>query len=91
MNNTIYTVYWLYKKTHPNSIQFINDLNHALAFIETLRKKAAEEQFSAITICAEDQTQVGLTGVDSVANGKLPSGEEYSYTKDDALSQRTAE
>lgn len=88
MTKTKYTVYWTYKKQHPNSL-CMDSLTDALAWAEQLRREAKEKEFSFITMCSENVDLIGETGSAGVENGKLPNGETYTYTKGDALSQRT--
>jgi hypothetical protein len=88
MSKTIYTIYWLDKNLQPHARQE-NDLTAALAFVEAKRKTAAEKGYSAITMSSEVAGNVGKSGVAGVVDGKLPTGETYTYTKGDALSQRT--
>lgn len=53
------------------------DLREALQVCEGLRKAGC----TFVTMVSENPNHVGKPGVDSVENGKLPSGEEYSYIK----------
>lgn len=88
MNKTKYTVYWTYKGNIPNSV-CLDNLTDALKFTEELRKESKEKNYSFITMCSENVDLVGKPGTAGVENGKLPTGETYTYTKGDALSQRT--
>lgn len=88
MNNTTYTVYWMFDSIRPNAVQMTN-LTEALQFVETLRKESVNRKASAITMCSENTNQVGKMGASGVVDGKLPNGEVYTYTKRDALSQRS--
>lgn len=80
MNNTTFTVYWMYKSLTPNALQF-TDMSKALAWMEDLRKRAKAEQLSAITFCSEMADNVGKVGVDSVVDGKTPDGYPYDWNK----------
>lgn len=42
-----------------------------------------------VTMVSESTDMVGQVGSAGVENGKLPNGEDYTYRKGDALSQRT--
>lgn len=88
MLKTKYTIYWTYKGSIPNSV-CLENLNDALKFTEDLRRDAKEKNFSFITMCSENVDHIGKLGAAGVEDGKLPTGEAYTYTKGDALSQRT--
>lgn len=88
MNKTQYTVYWTSNKKHAHSLR-MDSLTDALAYTEKLRREAAENNYSFITMCSENVDQVGKLGATGVEKGKLPNGDAYTYTKGDALSQRT--
>lgn len=74
MNDTLYTVYWLYQG-RPKHFQ-TTDMVEAMQTMETLRKSG---DTSAIVMSAEHAGQVGKMGVDAVKNGTLPDGQEYVY------------
>lgn len=77
MTNTKYTIYWTYN-VQPHSMS-TNNLIDALKHVETLRKNAKEVGNSAITMVGESSDRVGNNGVDSVQDGKLPDGNDYSW------------
>ena len=51
-------------------------LENALKIAEGLRRNTRN---SFITMTAHNPNQVGSMGVDSVVDGRLPSGEEYTW------------
>lgn len=51
---------------------------YALRRVEEMRKCPG---YSAVTFCSENVDQVGSPGVDSVVDGVLPDGSEYSWVK----------
>jgi hypothetical protein len=63
----------------------VETLVEALQHTEGFRKLG----MTYVTMVAEDPNQVGKPGVAGVKDSKLPNGDEYTYTKRDALSQRT--
>ena len=78
MDTTKYTIYWTYRGKHPNSL-VKTTLSEALKFTEELRKDAAANEFTFITMVGENQNQVGKAGVDSVVDGKTPDGVDYTW------------
>ena len=87
MNKTLFTVFWLNKEGTPHANQY-TDMADALAFMEFLRRMAQSAGYTAITMCSENIYQVGMMGATGVTDSKLPNGDDYAYTKHDALSQR---
>lgn len=55
-----------------------DDLNLALRVAEDQRKRADVHH---VSICAESPNQVGRAGVDTVTDGKLPDGSDYTWKK----------
>jgi hypothetical protein len=53
-------------------------MGDALSHMKNLRK-ISTNQF--VTMVSQNANSVGKPGVDSVENGKLPNGEEYSWSK----------
>jgi hypothetical protein len=51
-------------------------LEDALATTSGLRNQS---RYSFVTMVGENPNQVGKMGVDSVEDGKLPSGEDYTW------------
>jgi hypothetical protein len=84
MNNTTFTVYWMYKRLVPNALQF-TDMNKALFWMADLRDRAKTEPIAAITMCSEMTDHVGKVGVDSVEDGKTPDGHVYDWNKDSRI------
>jgi hypothetical protein len=84
MSKTIFTVYWMYKGLTPNALQF-EDMSKALAWMEDLRKRAAQDRISAITLCSEMDNNVGKMGVDTVKDGKTPNGHVYDWNKESLI------
>lgn len=86
-----FMVFWIDKvpasdRFQPNARHFeMNEMSIALSFMEDLRKAGA--QF--VTMASQTANLVGKQGAVGVKDGKLPNGEVYTYTKRDALSQRT--
>lgn len=78
MSKTVYKVYWT-MNGHANAQDF-TDLLPALEWMKELRNDH-EQRFSFVTMVSENSDLVGKQGVDSVEDGKLPSGESYSYQK----------
>ena len=83
--NTIFKIYFTHPETNsPQSLDCTN-LTEALSITENLRNKG----MSFVTMVSESSDMVGKAGVTGVKDGKLPNGEDYTYRKGDALSQRT--
>lgn len=73
---TEFKVYWTDKNKSVNAKSFVA-LNEALSYTQHLRS----EYNSFITLVSEITDNVGLSGVDSVTDGKLPDGTEYTWKK----------
>ena len=72
----MYKVYWtLIPSKEVHSVE-IDDLQEALLHTKTLR---ATSHCQYVAMVAENPDQVGKMGVDSVVDGKLPSGEDYTW------------
>ena len=86
-----FMVFWMHRlhgadRMQPSARHFeMNEMSAALAFMEGLRKEG-DAQF--ITMASQTANLVGKPGVAAVKDGKLPDGNDYTYTKRDALSQR---
>ena len=63
-----------------------SEMNNALKYMDELRKK---DHIQFVTMVAQTSNLVGPQGATVIKNGVLPNGDEYVYTKRDALSQRT--
>ena len=72
-------VFYLNPTRNPGCVQFEdNELSAALKFCETLRTKCG---CTHVTISTELADHVGKAGVDTVASGKTPDGNEYDWSK----------
>jgi hypothetical protein len=68
-------------------IYFTNEYGEARSYNEDTLESALEtvsglrnqSRYSFVTMVGENPNQVGKMGVDSVEDGKLPSGEEYTW------------
>ena len=72
----MYKVYWTDKEDLVGSQEFTN-LITALQRTHELRN----EGNIFVTLISENPNSIGKPGVDSVENGKLPSGEDYTWRK----------
>ena len=72
----MYKVYWTCPQLMPASQDF-EQLNEALAHTKYLRETGR----TFVTMVSEDPNSVGKPGVDSVVDGKLPDGEDYTWMK----------
>jgi hypothetical protein len=63
------------------------ELAAVLRFCDQLRKDGNK----FVTTASEPTEMVGQPGVDTVADGKLPNGEPYEWTKDRAGKMRSAD
>jgi len=76
MSNTKYTIYWTVD--HEPQFKHTHDMSFAMSWMEYLRR---DPKFSAITFCSENTDQVGKSGVDTIIDGVLPDGEDYTWSK----------
>jgi hypothetical protein len=53
-------------------------LESALATVSGLRNQS---RYSFVTMVSENPNSVGKPGVDSIEDGRLPSGEDYTWSK----------
>ena len=74
MNQATYIVYWTMSNGQPASAEH-TEVQSALRHAELHRRQGMR----FVTICAENADQVGTMGVDAVADGVLPDGQEYVY------------
>ena len=70
----MYKVYWTATDGQACSEDY-NEMVEALTQANYLRTIGR----SYVAMVSENPNQVGKNGVDSVENGKLPSGEEYTW------------
>lgn len=81
----MYKVYYTDLDTNTAHAFDTEDMGVALEKCKTLRK----EGMVFVTMVAVDPGMVGQQGVDSVKDGKLPSGEDYTFFKKaDSISAR---
>lgn len=79
-----FMVFWMYQphgaeNIKPCSRHFeMSEMSAALEFMEFLRKEGLA-QF--ITMVSQNSNSVGRAGVDSIVDGKTPSGEVYDWSK----------
>ena len=58
------------------------DMGVALKVSEDLRRRRREgENISHVTMVSENPDMVGQQGVDTIADGKTPDGEDYTWSK----------
>lgn len=85
----MYMVYWM-EATAPISHTYVpqsqqfgsSEMTAALQCCEQLRTRRRNgEPISFVTFVSEDPNQVGQAGVDTVADGKLPDGADYTWRK----------
>ena len=76
MTQTEYMVYWTMSNGQPASAKH-TDLNAALRHAELHRRQGME----FVTMCSQNINQVGKSGVDTIADGKTPDDEDYTWSK----------
>ena len=72
----MFKVYWMDLDGIPMDRDF-DDMKDALDWTQTMRDAGR----SFVTMVSENPNSVGKPGVDSVVNGVLPDGSEYSWKK----------
>jgi len=72
----MFKIYWT-TADHQACAQNEALLAHALERVKEKRNAG----FSFVTMVAEDPNQVGKPGVDAVANGKTPDGQDCDWSK----------
>lgn len=72
----MFKVYWTDFTNTPQGI-YTSTLTGALRICEEKRR----EGFTFVTMVSEDPNSVGRPGVDEIVDGRLPSGEEYTWKK----------
>jgi len=70
----MFKVYWTDHSNTPQGI-YTNTLTGALRLTEEKRQAG----YTFVTMVSEDPNSVGKSGVDSVVDGKLPDGEDYTW------------
>lgn len=79
-----YVVFWLeyqpsQERWGPRCAFYTPDqMTVAMREMEVLRKN---ENIEFVTIASQSDLSVGKAGVATVANGKLPNGEDYTWVK----------
>lgn len=82
---TVFKIYYTDPVSDVSHSHDVETLSEALRYTEGFRKLG----MTFVTMVSENTDLVGKPGVAGVVDGKLPTGETYTYTKGDALSQRT--
>jgi hypothetical protein len=72
----MFKIYWT-GADHEACSQDAALLANALELV----KEKRDAGYSFVTMVAEDPNQVGKPGVDAVANGKTPDGQDYDWSK----------
>lgn len=72
----MYKVYWTAQDGQACSEDYLDMIE---ALTETNRLRTVGRTY--VTMVSENPNQVGQMGVDSIVDGKLPSGEEYTWSK----------
>lgn len=75
-NNQMYKIYWTDSQGAPCSQDF-EGLSDALAHSKYLRDIGR----TFVTMVSENPDAVGKPGVDSIVDGKLPDGNNYTWMK----------
>lgn len=73
---TKYRIYWTDAQGLPHAHD-CTELSEALA----VTKEQRDAGMRFVTMASENGQSVGQPGVDAVANGKLPSGDDYDWSK----------
>jgi hypothetical protein len=72
----LYKVYWTAQDGKACSKDYLDMIE---ALTETNRLRTLDRRY--VTMISENPNQVGKMGVDSIVDGKLPTGEEYTWSK----------
>lgn len=72
----MYKIYWTDFDNQSQGI-YTSTLNGALRITEEKRQAG----YTFVTMVSEDPNSVGKAGVDSVKDGQLPDGTEYTWRK----------
>lgn len=81
----MYKIYWTDPTTGDGKYTTSQGLVIGLKYVSTLRDV---EMLDVVLVAMADTNQVGALNTNVVQDGKLPNGEDYTYKKQDALSQR---
>jgi hypothetical protein len=72
----MYKIYWT-DFTNTSQGIYTSTLTGALRIVEEKRR----EGFTFVTMVSEDPNSIGRPGVDSIEDGLLPDGTEYTWRK----------
>lgn len=72
----MYKIYWTDFSNTAQGV-YVNTLTDALRACEEKRRAG----YAFVTMVSEDPNSVGRSGVDSVENGVLPDGSDYTWKK----------
>jgi hypothetical protein len=72
----MYKIYWTNFDNQSQGI-YTSTLNSALRITEEKRQAG----YTFVTMVSEDPNSVGRPGVDSIEDGQLPDGTEYTWRK----------
>ena len=72
----MYRIYWTDFDNQAQGI-YTNTLNGALRITEEKRQAG----YTFVTMVSEDPNSIGKPGVDSIKDGVLPDGSEYTWRK----------
>lgn len=72
----MYKVYW----TTPSGLTLGTEYLEMIAALDEANRLRSVGM-RHVAMASENPNQVGQMGVDSVVDGKLPSGEEYTWSK----------
>ena len=73
-----YMVFWI-DNIGPNCEYFDDyQMSEALAFMNAIRQ---DKQNEFVTFASQNTNSIGSPGVDSVVDGKLPDGSDYTWMK----------
>jgi len=77
--NDGFMVFWIDGDCVTRSRHFYSEnMTLALKLMDELRKNSEN---SYVSMASQNSSSIGKTGVSSVEDGKLPSGEEYDWSK----------
>lgn len=83
MQQTSYVIYYTFSNECKSISSF--NLTEALTIVERVRGwRRNGDPISHITMVSENVDMVGEQGVDSIVDGKTPSGHEYDWKKNRA-------
>ncbi len=77
---TTYVVFCLYLGKTPVQCTF-TDMTEALEHCQKIRNGTMGKGYTHVSMCSDNVDQIGGMGVDSVVDGKLPDGGDYTWIK----------